>query len=61
MTEAKKRTIADAAEMIVGGYAFLRQEENITIVNLNQKDEHAMVLQEMEKCLKAAWILSNKL
>lgn len=35
MTEAKKRTIADAAEMIVGGYAFLRQEKNITIVNLN--------------------------
>lgn len=54
MTEEKKRTIADAAEMIVGGYAFLRQEENITIVNLNQKDEHAMVITRDGKMLESS-------
>ena len=52
MTETKKRTIADAAEMIVGGYAFLRQGEYITIVNLNQKDEHAMVITKDGKMLE---------
>lgn len=54
MTEAKKIAIADAAEMIVGGYAFLRQEENITIVNLNQKDEHAMVITRDGKMLESS-------
>lgn len=28
MTEEKRTAIADAAEMIVGGYAFLRKGEN---------------------------------
>lgn len=54
MTEAKKRTIADAAEMIVGGYAFLRQGEYITIINLNQKDEHAMIITKDGKMLESS-------
>lgn len=52
MTEAKKIAIADAAEMIVGGYAFLRKGDNITIVNLNRDDEHVMVItKELNVCM----------
>ena len=54
MTEAKKIAIADAAEMIVGGYAFLRKGEYITIVNLNQKDEHVMVITKEGKMLESS-------
>ena len=54
MTEAKKIAIANAAEMIVGGYAFLRKGENITIVNLNQKDEHVMVITKEGKMLESS-------
>ena len=54
MTEAKKIAIANAAEMIVGGYAFLRKGENITIVNLKQKDEHVMVITKEGKMLESS-------
>ena len=54
MTEAKKMAIADAAEMIVGGYAFLRKGDNITIVNLNQNDEHVMVINKEGKMLESS-------
>ena len=54
MNEAKKIAIANAAEMIVGGYAFLRKGENITIVNLNQKDEHVMVITKEGKMLESS-------
>lgn len=54
MTEAKKIAIANAAEMIVGGYAFLRKGENITIVNLNHKDEHVMVITKEGKMLESS-------
>lgn len=54
MTEAKKIAIANAAEMIVGGYAFLRKGENITIINLNQKDEHVMVITKEGKMLESS-------
>ncbi len=54
MTEAKKIAIANAAEMIIGGYAFLRKGENITIVNLNQKDEHVMVITKEGKMLESS-------
>lgn len=54
MTEAKKIAIANAAEMIVGGYAFLRKGDNITIVNLNQKDEHVMVITKEGKMLESS-------
>ena len=35
MPESKARKSADAAEMIVGGYAMLRHRQGIRIVNLN--------------------------
>ena len=54
MTEAKKIAIADAAEMIVGGYAFLRKDDNITIVNLNRDDEHVMVITKDGKILESS-------
>lgn len=54
MTEAKKIAIANAAEMIIGGYAFLRKGENIIIVNLNQKDEHVMVITKEGKMLESS-------
>ena len=54
MTEVKKIAIANAAEMIVGGYAFLRKGDNITIVNLNQKDEHVMVITKEGKMLESS-------
>lgn len=54
MTEAKKIAIADAAEMIVGGYAFLRKDDNITIVNLNRDDEHVMVITKDGKMLESS-------
>lgn len=54
MTEAKKIAIANAAEMIIGGYAFLRKGENITIVNLNQKDEHVMVITKEGKMIESS-------
>ncbi|WP_304279284.1 hypothetical protein [Phascolarctobacterium succinatutens] len=54
MTEAKKIAIADAAEMIVGGYAFLRKGDNITIVNLNRDDEHVMVITKDGKILESS-------
>lgn len=54
MTEAKRLAIADAAEMIIDGYAFLRNGDNITIVNLKQKDEHAMVITREGKMLESS-------
>mgnify|MGYP006959326878 FL=1 len=54
MTEAKRMAIADAADMIVGGYAFLRKGENITIVNLNKSDEHVMVISKDGKMLESS-------
>lgn len=44
MSEEKKLMLADAADMIVGGYAFLRKDSNILIVNLNKDEEHAMLI-----------------
>lgn len=54
MTEEKRIAIADAADMIVGGYAFIRKGENIVIVNLNQKDEHAMLITKDGKMLESS-------
>lgn len=36
MPENEKYKIADAADMIVGGYAYSRYENNIRVVNLNK-------------------------
>ncbi len=54
MTEEKRMAIADEAEMIVGGYAFIRKGDNIVIVNLNQKDEHAMLITKDGKMLESS-------
>lgn len=54
MSEDKKWQIADEAEMIVGGYAFLRKGENIVIVNLNQDEEHVMVINKDGKMLETS-------
>lgn len=53
MTDTKRLAIADAAEMIVGGYAFLRKGENITIVNLNTEDAHAMLITKEGKLIES--------
>ena len=38
MPENKLREIADAADMIVSGFAFNKNREMIRIVNLNKRD-----------------------
>jgi hypothetical protein len=38
MPESKLREIADAADMIVSGFAFNKNGEMIRIVNLNKRD-----------------------
>lgn len=47
MTESKIRKIADAADMIVGGYAMLRHRKGVRIVNLNT-GHVALVSREFE-------------
>ncbi len=37
------REIADAAEMIVNGYAFTRDDKNIKVLNLNRPDRAALI------------------
>ena len=54
MSEEKKIAIADEAEMIVGGYAFLRKGENILIVNLNRETVHAMLISKEGKMLESS-------
>ena len=44
MPEDKKWEIADAADMIVSGFAFKRCGETIQIVNLNKNEPHVMIL-----------------
>ena len=39
--------------MIVGGYAFLRKGEYITVVNLNKNDEHVMLMDKNEKIIES--------
>lgn len=54
MSEEEKYDIADKADMIVGGYAFLRNNENIMIVNLNQNCEHVMIIDKCGKMLESS-------
>ena len=42
MPEDKKWEIADAADMIVSGFAFKRCGETIQIVNLNKNEPHVI-------------------
>ena len=50
------KEVADAAEMIVNGYAFTRDGENIRVLNLNNP-EKAAYLREVETYWKQAWMI----
>ena len=43
MSNNEKMMIADAADMIVGGYAYVAFEGNIRVVNLNKAEPDVMI------------------
>lgn len=43
MSERDKQKIAEEADMIVSGYAFVRLDSNIRVVNLNKRNPDVMV------------------
>ena len=53
MTESKLREIADAADMIVRGYAFTKKDGNISVLNLNRPD-CAMLMTPSGKMLESS-------
>ncbi len=53
MLDKELMAIADAANMIVRGYAFTRKNGNISILNLN-KPSHAMVINPNSKMLESS-------
>jgi hypothetical protein len=54
MSEEEKMKIADAADMIVNGYAFEKKAGNITVVNLNRSVPHVMVMDASGKMLESS-------
>lgn len=52
----KIKEIADKADMIVNGYAFTRENNQIRILNLNNL-EKALVISEDGKVLKLLWMI----
>ncbi len=40
--------VADAAEMIINGYAFTKAEKNVKVLNLNKPDKAAYLNQDGE-------------
>lgn len=54
MTETDKRRIADAAGMIVGGYAFLKEQGKIKVVNLNIDEPHVMIISPSGEMLESS-------
>ena len=54
MPENKLREIADAADMIVSGFAFNKNGEMIRIVNLNKKDPHVLIINTSGKVLESS-------
>ena len=54
MSEQRKQEIADAADMIVSGYAFKRNGEFIQIVNLNKNEPHVMIIDMSGKMLESS-------
>ena len=54
MPEDKKWEIADAADMIVSGFAFKRGGETIQIVNLNKNEPHVMIISPSGKMLESS-------
>ena len=54
MTLSKKKEIADAADMIVGGYAYKRNGQNIRVVNLNKTVPGIMTFTEDGNILESS-------
>lgn len=54
MPETEKMKIADAANMIVSGYAYTWLEENVRVVNLNKNDPGVMVFSPDGKMLESS-------
>ena len=54
MPENEKMKIADAADMIVAGYAYTWLEGNIRVVNLNRNDPSVMVFSLDGKMLESS-------
>ena len=54
MPENTKKEIADAADMIVNGYAFKKNGETIQIVNLNKTQPHVMIIDLSGKMLESS-------
>ena len=52
----KIKEIADKADMIVNGYAFTRENNQIRILNLNNL-EKALVISGMERYWKLLWMI----
>lgn len=54
MPETEKMKIADAANMIVSGYAYTWLEGNVRVVNLNKNDPGVMVFSPDGKMLESS-------
>ncbi|MBP3902712.1 MAG: hypothetical protein J6D53_14860 [Blautia sp.] len=54
MPEDMKKEIADAADMIVNGFAFTKTGNNVQIVNLNKKQAHVMIIDRSGKVLESS-------
>ena len=50
------KQVADAADMIVNGYAFTRCAEGFRVLNLNRPDR-AVVFQVMVRFWRPAWMI----
>ena len=54
MPEDMKKEIADAADMIVNGFAFTKTGNNVQIVTLNKKQAHVMIIDRSGKVLESS-------
>ena len=54
MHEINKKRIADAADMIVNGFAFKRDGDTLKIVNLNKKQPHVLIISISGKVLESS-------
>ena len=54
MFEKERIDIAQLADMIVNGYAFLKDGNNIKIINLEKKDPHVMEINKSGKMLESS-------
>ncbi len=52
------KQVADAADMIVNGYAFTQCPEGYRVLNLNRPDRAAVFLR-MKTYWKPAWMISK--